>query len=117
MAFVPFVPTPPRETTSPRAQDLANRIASLIADYQRSHPDLGARDVADALRAAAGEGGGRRSDQERRLVAAMLGGVVALAMGVYLFFRQSGEAPWAGAGVVAAMVVAVAVVALLRRRS
>ncbi len=117
MAFVPFVPTPPRETTSPQAQDLANRIASLIADYQRAHPDLGARDVADALRAAAGEGGSGRSLQERRLLGALFGGVVALVMGAVLFLRQSGEAPWSNVGIVAAVVVAIAVVALARRRS
>lgn len=118
MAFVPFVPTPPRETASPQAQDLANRIASLIADYQRSHPELGARDVADALRAAAGEGGAGRSRQERRLTGALLGGVVALVMGMVLFFRQSGDAPaWPGIGIVAAVTVAIAIVALLRRRT
>jgi hypothetical protein len=118
LAFVPYVPTPPRETASPQAQDLANRIASLIADYQCSHPDLGACDVEDALRAAAGgDDAGRAVRSVRRVSALVLGGVVAALLGAGVYIQQRGGAPWSGVGVVAAIAIGLAVVTVLRRRS
>ena len=112
-----FVPTPPRETASPQAQDLANRIASLIADYQRSHPDLGARDVEDALRAVGGGGRRGRGGREQRAAAAAAAGLLAAFVGLGVFLQQGGGVPWPGVGMVTAIVVGLAVVFLLRRRS
>jgi hypothetical protein len=111
MAFVPHVP---RQTASPEAQDLANRITALIQEYQRNHPDLSERDVRDAMQAAAG--GGRPTD--RRAVA-IIGALVAAFVGLGTFLRQGG-ADGQGLGLpVIAVAIAVALLAAVvaRRRS
>lgn len=109
-----FVPQVPRQTASPEAQDLANRITALIQEYQRNHPDLSERDVRDAMQAAAG--GGRSTD--RRAVA-IIGALVAAFVGLGTFLRQGG-ADGQGVGVpVIAVAIAVALLAAVvaRRRS
>lgn len=116
-----FVPTPPRETASPQAQDLANRIAALIADYQRDHPDLSARDVTDALQAAGGGGRQGRAGQERRaIVATTIAGLLAAMVGLGVFLqRGSGEvgAPqFPGIAVGVGVLLVVMLVVMLRRR-
>jgi hypothetical protein len=113
MAFVPHVP---RQTASPEAQDLANRIAALVQDYQRDHPDLSERDVRDAMQAAAGEGG-RRTD--RRAVS-VIAGLVAAFVGLGVFLRQGGSAVGSdGTFPVVAVAIGVALLAvvLARRRT
>ena len=112
MVFVPHVP---RQTVSPEAQDLANRIAALVQDYRRDHPDLSERQVQDAMQAAGG--GTRRSD--RRAVA-VIGALVAAFVGFGVFLRQGGAAgaPDANLPVVAvAMAIAVIAALVARRRS
>jgi hypothetical protein len=113
MAFVPHVP---RQTASPEAQDLANRINALIQDYQRSHPDLTDRDLRDALEAA-GAGGGRRADPR---APAVIAGLVAAFIGLGVFLREGGSAAgFDGTFPVVAVAVAVALLAavLVRRRT
>lgn len=111
-----FIPQVPQQTASPEAQDLANRIAALVQDYRRDHPDLSARDVHDALQAAAGERG-RRTD--RRAVA-VIAGLVAAFVGLGVLLRAGGSAvgpdgtfPIVGVAIAVAVLVALVV----RRRS
>jgi hypothetical protein len=110
MAFVPHVP---RQTASPEAQDLANRIAALIQEYQRNHPDLSERDVRDALHAA-GEPGvtGRRP----AVVATVAAVVAAVGILGFVMQRSSGAPAWAETGIVAVVVALLAIVASARRR-
>ncbi len=113
MAFVPHVP---RQTASPEAQDLANRIAALVQDYRRDHPDLSERDVHDAMHAAAGEGS-RRTD---RRALSVIAGLVAAFVGLGLFLREGGTAV-ASDGPFPVVAIAIAVVLLagvvVRRRT
>jgi len=111
MAFVPDVP---RQTASPEAQDLANRIAALVQDYRRDHPQLSEREVHDAMQAAAG--GARRTD---RRAAAVIASLVAAFVGVAVFLRQGGADASSPAVPVVAVAIAVAVLAavVVRRRS
>jgi len=111
-----FIPQVPQQTASPEAQELANRIAALVQDYRRDHPDLSEREVHDAMRAAAGESG-RKTD--RRAVA-VIAGLVAAFVGLGVFLRQGAAAggPDGSFPVVAgAIAIAVLVALVARRRS
>ena len=111
-----FIPQVPQQTASPEAQELANRIAALVQDYRRDHPDVSERDVHDAMRAAAGESG-RRTD--RRAVA-VIAGLVAAFVGLGVFLRQGGAADGSeGSFPVVAVAITIAVIAALvaRRRT
>jgi hypothetical protein len=113
MAFVPHVP---RQTASPEAQDLANRIAALVQDYRRDHPDLRERDVHDAMHAAAGEGS-RRTD---RRALSVIAGLVAAFVGLGVFLREGGSALGPdGTFPIVGVAIAIAVLAalVLRRRT
>ncbi|HXV91059.1 MAG TPA: hypothetical protein VD707_06790 [Gemmatimonadales bacterium] len=113
MAFVPHVP---RQTASPEAQDLANRIAALVQDYRRDHPDLSERDVHDAMHAAAGEGS-RRTD---RRALSVIAGLVAAFVGLGVFLREGGSALGPdGTFPIVGVAIAIAVLAalVLRRRT
>jgi hypothetical protein len=52
MSFVPivFIPPPP---PSPRAQELARRLAELIEQFRSEHPDASGAEVRQALQLAA----------------------------------------------------------------
>ena len=111
-----FIPQVPRQTASPEAQDLANRIAALVQDYRRDHPQLSERGVHDALQAASG-GGTRRTD--RRAVA-VIAGLVAAFVGLGVFLREGGAARGPdGSFPIVAVAIAVVVLAVLvvRRRT
>jgi CRISPR/Cas system endoribonuclease Cas6 (RAMP superfamily) len=110
MAFVPPIP---RQTASPEAQDLANRIAALVQEYRRDHPDLSERAVRDAMEAAAGST--RRAD--RRAVA-VIAALVAAFVGAATFLGQGGVAGTrAFPVVVVAALVAVLAATVARRRA
>lgn len=111
-----YVPTPPRETESPQAGELATRIRALIDEYRRHYPDLTERDVRDALDAAAG-----REAAPRRVGALVAGlaGLVAFGVGLAVFASQGGGGLVVGGSGVAvgvAVFVAAALVALMRLR-
>ena len=110
MVFVPHVP---RQTASPEAQDLANRIAALVQDYRRDHPDLSEREVHDAMQAAAGSG--RRTDRRPAALAA-IAGLVAAMVGLGVFLQQDGGTGRSVPFVAVAIVIAV-LAALMGRRS
>lgn len=113
MVFVP--PPAHRPTLSPRAQELANKIAALIDDYRGYYPDLTNRDVRDALRAATG--GGDAAPRTPTLVATLLAGVLA-ALGVFVLRGYQGaETPRLVAPILVAILIAVfAAVLAVRRR-
>lgn len=112
-----YVPTPPRETASPQAAELATRLRALIDEYRRYYPDLSDRDVRDALEAAAGRDATRRRPAA---LVATLAGLVAFGVGLAVYTGQSGGGPSAGWSVpavgVAVLVLAVLVAAMRRRR-
>jgi hypothetical protein len=111
MAFIPHVP---RQTASPEAQDLANRITVLIQEYQRNHPDLSERDVRDALSAAGEPGSAGRRPGLRAVVAGVVAAVAIMGLVVQ---RGGGGLAWSETSVVVMVAVLLAVVALVRRRS
>ena len=110
-----FIPQVPQQTASPEAQELANRIAALVQDYRRDHPQLSEREVHDAMQAASG-GGTRRPD--RRAVA-VIAGLVAAFVGLGVFLREGGAARGLDGSflVPVAIGVAVLVALVLRRRT
>lgn len=81
MAFVPFVPPQP---ASPRAQELGQRVALTIAEFQQRYPDLSAEEVRQAL-ALAADRSPEGTRQARVVVAALVAaGAVALGLGAFL---------------------------------
>jgi CRISPR/Cas system endoribonuclease Cas6 (RAMP superfamily) len=109
MAFVPPIP---RQTASPEAQDLANRLAALVQEYRRDHPDLSERAVRDAMEAAAGST--RRADRRAVAVTAAL---VAAFVGAATFLGQGGVGARAFPVVAVAALVAVLAAIVARRRA
>lgn len=115
MAYVPIVPHQEAEPPSPLARELAQKIAGVIEEYRRYYPNLTAREVEQALRAA----GGDRAPQTRRPALAALGGVVAFAVGVALFVGRTagGDAQtWALLPVIVAVAVAGLAAFVIRQR-
>ena len=111
-----IVPYAPEGTPSPRAQELGERLALIIAEYQQKNPDVSAEEIRVAAQIATGRITARRSAQP-----AVLAGVIAAAaaLGGLLWFARGtpGEVhvPWIVIG--AAAIVVVAVLAGLRNRS
>jgi len=113
VAFVPYVPPP---SPSPRAQELGQRVALTIAEFQQKYPDLSDEEIRQALAAVgpSASGEGRPAAALGAIAAAV---AVVAGLGVYLFARGGGAAPTRpivfGLAVVAAVV---ALVAARRRR-
>jgi hypothetical protein len=114
VAFVPYVPPP---MPSPRAQELGQRVALTIAEFQQKYPDLSDEEIRQALATAASRspsGEGRPAAPLAAIAAAV---AVAAGLGVYLLAGSGGAVSGRpivfGLAVVAAVV---GVVAALRRR-
>ena len=114
MAFVPYVP--PR-TPSPRAQEIGQRLALTIAEFQQKYPDLSEEEVRQAL-ALASERSPERARPARAAIAAAVAAFAGV-MGVGVFL--SGNRVPSGTGAVLPVIIAVgaallAVMAARRRR-
>jgi peptidoglycan/LPS O-acetylase OafA/YrhL len=106
----------PPQQPSPRAQELGQRVALTIAEFQQKYPDLSAEEVQQALALASD----RSPDRARPAasVAALVAGVAAAAgLGVFLLGDRI-PIPHGGAvpAIVAACVAALAVAVVRRRR-
>jgi hypothetical protein len=100
---------------SPRVQELAQRIALAVAEFQQRNPDLSAKEVQEAAELATNQVDAPSSRARARVVAAALTGVAALGLGAYLRTGSSGSHPPLVA--VAAVVVAVvAVIVVVKNR-
>jgi len=105
----------PERTPSPQAQELAQRLALVIAEFQQRNPDVSAEEIRAATQIAAGQVSG-----PRRPAAGALAAVVAAfaALGGILYVERGSAGaplPWIAIGAGALAVVAVA--AALRNRS
>jgi len=117
--FFPFIPP---GIASGRVQELSRRLNDEVERYRREQPDLKDWEIREACRQAA-----RSSDQQRRMLFALVGGVVAL-LGLTLMSYQRSR-PIAPEGVpggdpsslwvaatIAGLLLALAVVVILKRR-
>ena len=113
MVFVP-IPVPP--AASPRALELGERLAQVIAEYEAGHPDLSALELAQATQIAiARHNPAAPPAPLRAVMVALVGAIFAVALGVTFARGQglSGET----ATIVAAVAIAAALgVALVLRR-
>ncbi len=82
MPHVPVIP-PDGSPPSPRARALSQRIAQVIREFQREHPDTRPADIQRAMRLAWGEAGVRTSQQVVLLVLLALV-VLGLALGLFV---------------------------------
>ena len=110
-----YVPSP---QITPRARDLAARLAAAIREARQDDPALTDLEVRQALHLARREAAGGVAGG---LVIALLGGLVALGLAVMLLYRKRGgslpvEPKWLVLGVLTLLVLVVLVVAVARRR-
>ncbi len=112
-----IVPTHvPERTPSPRAQELGQRLALVIAEFQQSHPDVSGEEIRVATQIATGNvalRSGRATGALTAAVAAMVG------LGVFLFLGRGSAAgthvPWIAIGI--GVFAVAALFAALRNRS
>jgi phosphotransferase system glucose/maltose/N-acetylglucosamine-specific IIC component len=113
MAFIPMVPPPP--APSARARDLANRLAEVVATFQRQYPGTSREDIRQAVRLATQ---GERDVQRPRMAVA-LGVLGMLVAGIVSLLASKGAGAMEGTVPVVAIGIVAAVVAMmvaLRRR-
>jgi len=100
---------------SPRVQELGQRIALAIAEYQQRNPDLSAEEVRAAAQLAT-----QQVDTPQgvptRAVAAATAGIVAVGLGAWLATGSAGSHLPLGA-IVAGLAAVVAIIAVVNRRS
>ncbi len=114
--YVPVIPPSP----SAEAKELGGLIAQVVQDYRAANPEMSSEDVRQALTVAREEvcTGSRCAT---RLVAFLIAGLAALALGLLFFFKKSaGGGPpigmaWVGIAAVAGLLVTTFAVFLARR--
>jgi hypothetical protein len=111
-----IVPYVPEQTPSPRAQELGQKLALVIAEYQQRNPQVSDEEIRVATQIAAGHVTARRGAAAVFLSTA----VAALAAaGGILYLERGGpgvaHVPWVVIGTGA--IILVGAFAVLRRRS
>ena len=106
----------PEQTPSPRAQELGQKLALVIAEYQQRNPDVSAEEIQVATQITAGHVTARRGAAPALLAAAVaavaaLGGILYMARGT----TGAAHVPWVVIGTGA--IILVGALAVLRRRS
>jgi hypothetical protein len=111
---VPFVPSQP---PSPRAQELGQRFALTIAEFQQKYPDLSPEEVRQAQALASDRSPDRSRPAAASMAAVVAGVAAAVGLGVFLIGDRV-ALPHGGAlpAIVAVCVAALAVVVARRRR-
>ena len=105
----------PSQPPSPRVQELGQRIALAISEYQQRNPDLSAEEVRAAAQLATSQVDAP-SGAPARWLAAVIAGMVAVGLGAWLAGGSpNGHPPLLMAG--ALVVAVVAVIAVVNRRS
>jgi hypothetical protein len=100
---------------SPRVQELGQRIALAIAEFQQRNPDLSAEEVRAAAQLATQQVDAPRG-VPRRALAAAGAGVVAVGLGTWLATGPAGGHLPLGA-IAAGLAAVVAIIAVANRRS
>lgn len=111
-----IVPThDPSQAPSPRVQELGQRIALAIAEFQQRNPDLSAEEVRAAALLATSQVDAPRG-APTRVAAVVVAAVVALGLGALLQTRSTGH-PLPVVAIGAVIVAVVAAIAVARNRA
>lgn len=106
----------PSQTPSPRVQELGQKLALAISEFQQRHPDVSQDEILQAARLATNQ-----LDAERRapagLVAALAAAVVAGGGLLWLNRAAPGGGGGLGVALPGAIIVLLAVIVFVRRRS
>lgn len=111
-----MVPYVPERTPSPQAQELGQKLALVIAEYQQRNPEVSEEEIQVAAQIATG-----RVTARRAVAPALVAGVIAAAAGLgALLYMERGvpgevHVPWVVIGTGA--IILVGVFAVLGRRS
>ena len=91
MVFVPPVTYVPPSHASLEAQDLAREIEQVVVEFQKRRPRTSDRDIHQAMNIVGARAGMVRGRGPRQgaaaLVAALIGVLLALVLGLYFFMR------------------------------
>lgn len=122
MVFVPHVIYHrSAQEMSPRAVELARRIAEAVEAYRSAHPDLTATELQQAFLKASSEarpGASGESGARAALLSVAMGLAVALGLGVFLLLREpGGGTPWPVLAVMIGMIALAAVMIVVKRIS
>ena len=113
MVFVPMMGQP--QLPSPRAQELGQRVALTIAEFQQKYPDLSPEEIRQALEVASDRSPEGPRPARVAIVAVVAGVAVAAGLGVFLLGNRV-SIPHGGAlPAILAACVAVLVAFLVRR--
>ncbi len=93
MTFVPIVPAH-EPAPSPNTQELAGQLSATIREFLRSHPGTSAAEIRHALRLATA---GYASSITARLVAVLLGLMLAGGLGLFYLASRGNFEPGAAA--------------------
>ena len=111
-----IVPYVPEETPSPRAQELGQKLALVVAEFRQRNPDVSDEEVRIATQIAAGHVTERRRAAPAVLAAAV---AAAAALGGILYMQRGASGvvhvPWVLIGTGA--IILVGVLAVMRNRS
>ena len=89
MAFVPVF-VPPAQASA-RAKDLARRLEETIATFERQYPGTSPEDIRHAVHIATGGAG--RPTRPPRVVMALVAGLIAMGIGLFVTLAQRGGTP------------------------
>ncbi len=110
MVFIFVPPTPP----TAQAQELAEKIATLVRMCREEDPSIQSRDVGVAMRLARDQlRSGCSAAGPLQVGLLLLGAVVA---GLVVFFNYSSSTPQIGIAVIATMILIIGAVALFLNR-
>ena len=87
MVFIPMMSPPPQQP-SPRSQELGQRVALTIAEFQQKYPDLSSEEVRQALEVASDRSSERSRPAAASVVAMVAAAAAAVGLGVYLVVRE-----------------------------
>jgi hypothetical protein len=115
MVFVPMMGQP--QLPSPRAQELGQRVAMTIAEFQQKYPDLSAEEIRQAMEVAASRAPDHGRPAAAGIADVVAGLAVAAGLGVFLLGNRVSLPHGGGALPAIAVAVGAALVAFLVRRS
>ena len=109
-----IIPSAVPPTPSPRVQELGQKLALAISEFQQRYPDVSQDEILQAAQLAT-----NRIDADRRTPAGLVAALAAalVAGGGLLWLQSAHGGGRLGVGLAAAIVVLLAIVVLVRRRA
>jgi hypothetical protein len=117
MTYVPVV-VPPTQQASPRTRELAGLLGKVLEEYKKTHPAVTDAEVRMAFRLASSSVGSVKAAKIAVLVGVLSLVVATMVAGLFVGGGDGGgaDSPIALSGVIAGLVVALGIVAIVKKR-